>query len=99
MPGEEPADEEPTDLPAEPGDDATEDDIYENMLQEALQDESFKVKFDEADKGFGHSIQDVQEVPEGTEFMVYFYESEEEQLSGTVNEEDIRSILWEKESL
>jgi hypothetical protein len=106
--GEEPADEEPTDLPEEPGEEnpdeaqapeATEDDIYENMLQEALQDESFKAKFDEVDKGFGHSIQDVQEVPEGTKFMVYFYESEEEQLSGTINEEDIRSILWEKESL
>ena len=72
---------------------------FEILLEEALQDEAFAADFAAEDKGFGHNIVDVQDVPEGTEFMVYFYESEEEQLAGTVNEDDIRSILWKKESL
>ncbi len=76
-----------------------EEDEFEALLEEALQDEEFAGAFAEEDKGFGHRIQDVQEVPEGTEFMVYFYESEEEQLAGTVNEDNVRSILWKKESL
>ena len=83
----------------EPETETPEEDAYETMLQEALQDEEFAAEFEAEDKGFGHNIVDVQDVPEGTEFMVYFYESEEEQLAGTVNEDDIRSILWKKESL
>ena len=76
-----------------------EENEFEILLEEALQDEEFAADFAAEDKGFGHNIVDVQDVPEGTEFMVYFYESEEEQLAGTVNEDDIRSILWKKESL
>ena len=76
-----------------------EENEFETMLEEALQDEGFAADFAAEDKGFGHNIMDVQDVPEGTEFMVYFYESEEEQLAGTVNEDDVRSILWKKESL
>ena len=87
---EEPAGEEPAD---------PEENEFEILLEEAMQDEEFAADFAAEDKGFGHNIVDVQDVPEGTEFMVYFYESEEEQLAGTVNEDDIRSILWKKESL
>ena len=93
--GEEPAGpEEPGEEPDDP-----EENIYENMLTEALQDEEFAADFAAEDKGFGHNIRSVEDVPDGTEFMVYFYENEEEAASGTVNEDDIRSILWKKESL
>ena len=93
--GEEPANpEEAGEDPEDP-----EENIYENMLAEALQDEEFAADFAAEDKGFGHNIRSVEDVPDGTEFMVYFYESEEEAASGTVNEDNIRSILWKKESL
>ena len=94
-PGEEPGDEQTE--PADPED--PEENIYENMLAEALQDEEFAAEFAAEDKGFGHNILSVEDVPDGTEFMVYFYEDEEEAASGTVNEDNIRSILWKKESL
>ncbi len=97
-----PDDETPAAPPEEQtGEEAAdpEENEFEILLEEALQDEAFAADFAAEDKGFGHNIVDVQDVPEGTEFMVYFYESEEEQLAGTVNEDDIRSILWKKESL
>ncbi|MBQ6294379.1 MAG: hypothetical protein IJK80_00795 [Firmicutes bacterium] len=97
-----PDDETPAAPPEEQTGEETadpEENEFEILLEEALQDEAFAADFAAEDKGFGHNIVDVQDVPEGTEFMVYFYESEEEQLAGTVNEDDIRSILWKKESL
>ena len=100
--GEEPAGpEEPGDEPVEPGEegDDPEENIWENQLQQAMQDEAFAEQYNAEDKGFGHSIRSVEDVPDGTEFMVYFYENEEEAASGTINEDDIRSILWKKESL
>lgn len=72
---------------------------FEEMLAQAMEDESFAAQFNEEDKGYGYVIRSVQDCADGIEFMVYYYESEEESLAGTVNEENVRSIIWQKESL
>ncbi len=75
-----------------------EESIWEEMLQKALLNEAFAKEFAAQDRGFGYRIRNAEDVPEGTLFMIYFYESLEEQTSGIVREDSIRSILWKKES-
>ena len=92
--------EEPVTDPREPGESETpQEDILGSLLALAMQNESFAADFAAEDKGFGYQLLKAEDVPDGTQFMVYFYESEEEAAAQTINEENIRSILWKRESL
>lgn len=75
------------------------EDILGSLLELAMQNESFAESFAAEDKGYGYQLLKAEDVPDGTQFMVYFYESEEEAAAQTVNEENVRSILWKRESL
>lgn len=92
--------EEPVTDPGEPGEGETpQEDILGSLLALAMQNESFAADFAAEDKGFGYQLLKAEDVPDGTKFMVYFYESEEEAAAQTINEENVRSILWKRESL
>ena len=92
--------EEPSEDPQEPPEEEKpQEDILGSLLALALQNESFAESFAAEDLGFGYQVLKAEDVPDGTQFMVYFYESEEEAADQTVNEENIRSILWKRESL
>lgn len=71
---------------------------YEELLAAARQDETLNTHFSEYDKGFGYVILSAEEAAENVQFMIYFYQSEDEKASGFVDTENIRSLLWKKES-
>lgn len=97
--GEEPQGEPSEDPQEPPEEEKPQEDILGSLLALALQNESFAESFAAEDLGFGYQVLKAEDVPDGTQFMVYFYESEEEAAAQTVNEENIRSILWKRESL
>ncbi len=100
IPAEDP--EEPTETQEAPeGEEppAPQEDILGSLFSLAMQNESFAESINALDAGFGYKVLKAEDVPDGTQFMVYFYASEEESTSETVNEDEIRSVLWKRESL
>ncbi|MCR4804920.1 MAG: hypothetical protein K5981_04630 [Clostridia bacterium] len=68
--------------------------VLAQLFLSAYADEAFVKELTDGDRGYGYIVTGHKDVPEGTEFMVYFYESEEERSSYTVDNDKLRYILW-----
>ena len=91
---EEPGGEEPAQSEENPTQAEEDPQVLAELFLRAYSDESFVKQLTDGDKGYGYIVTGHKDVPEGTEFMVYFYESEEERSAYTVNDEQLRYILW-----